>query len=61
MSPARGTGSERALRLLGFRALTGPSPWPDNLAGGLQRVRDDPTALGLAPARSSASCASSIR
>lgn len=43
-------GSERALRLLGFRALTkAVAVRPDNLAGGLERVRDDLTALGLAP------------
>ncbi len=42
--------SERALRLSGFRALTrGLSVRPDNLAGGVARVREELAALGLAP------------
>jgi len=42
--------SERALRLLGFRPLTrGLAVRPDNLAGGVSRVREELTALGLAP------------
>jgi phenylacetic acid degradation operon negative regulatory protein len=43
-------GSERALRLLGFRALTRAiAVRPDNLAGGIERVRGDLAALGLSP------------
>ena len=42
--------SERALRLLGFRALTrGLAVRPDNLAGGVARVREELASLGLAP------------
>ena len=42
--------SERALRLLGFRPLErGLSVRPDNLAGGVARVREELFALGLAP------------
>lgn len=41
---------ERALRMLGFRALTKSlAVRPDNLAGGVARVRDELAALGLAP------------
>jgi phenylacetic acid degradation operon negative regulatory protein len=43
-------GGDRALGLLGFRALTKAiAVRPDNLAGGIDRVRDDLAALGLAP------------
>jgi len=42
--------SARALALLGFRPLTrGLSVRPDNLAGGAESVREELTALGLAP------------
>jgi len=42
--------SERALRLSGFRSLTrGLSVRPDNLAGGVARLREELAALGLAP------------
>jgi phenylacetic acid degradation operon negative regulatory protein len=42
--------SRRALDLLGFRALArGLEVRPDNLAGGIDRVRDELAALGLAP------------
>ena len=41
--------SDRALRLLGFRSLArGLAVRPDNLAGGVARVREELTALGLA-------------
>lgn len=42
--------SRRALDLLGFRALArNLEVRPDNLAGGIDRVRDELAALGLAP------------
>jgi len=42
--------SERALRLSGFRPLSrGLAVRPDNLTGGVTRVREELAALGLAP------------